>query len=250
MSKLTPPNYSEYNPKNYQEKIHTPSSSREFFTEHLNPVIAEALGKNQPVTVLNIGIGPGHEFDHSEIKENPDLKVIGVDIDHVTLREHTRKRLPQSLLVAADIRHSPFDEKKEFADCGVVTNALMFNPKEVLEMLFASLKPDGKAVLNNSIFELIKPARKARQLAKGCQNFSVPINFGAEVVNFTAIDYSNYQQAEYRKLGTQIYPSTLADAKKMLTLSGFQILDCKQFEYQKNNKSAETTVFLVQKPAQ
>ncbi|MFH1546840.1 MAG: methyltransferase domain-containing protein [Patescibacteria group bacterium] len=246
MNEITPPDYSKYNQENYTKRIRTPSSSRDFFEKCINPIVTEVINKNEKAILLNIGIGPGHEFNHPKIKENPNLKVIGVDIDQATLINHTRSRLPQALLVAANTKNSPF--QKEFADCGVVINALMYNPKEVLQMLFESLKPDGKAILNDTIFERIKEERKASQLASGCKNFPVEINFENETVNFTAIDYTNHERAETRNLGTQIYPTTQNDAEKMFTSSGFEIIKLERIPYEKDGETGKTTVFVVQKP--
>ncbi|MFH0834417.1 MAG: methyltransferase domain-containing protein [Patescibacteria group bacterium] len=268
MVELNKPNYGGIEPPEYEKRIKSPSQERVLFEQLVGPLVEECLAANlgdEKIKLLALGLGYGYELDHPEIKNNPRIQIIGLDISKEMLNEGMRARLADALnqpfLICADNEKLPL--RSEIADCALAVNNMIYKPWYVLRSLHRLLKPGAKCIVNPSIFS---EKRRERILKSGCQLRPTRLVIDADgqerydtdadpiqphdQAQFTmqVVDHRNYIHEKIRACADQVVFSNRAEAEHMITLAGFEIAAKKVITYQKGQREYKSHFYILRKP--
>ncbi len=108
--KLKEPNYAKIQPEEYCERVRSSSQEKALFNEIIKPLVDETisnLSEEKKATMIALGIGYGYEINHSELQENPNLRLVGLDISDKMLAGETRDELTGKFCVCADNANLP-----------------------------------------------------------------------------------------------------------------------------------------------
>lgn len=233
----------------YDAIINTPSKNPAYFHKFHAPVIDEAKihSHNGKVTVLGIASGPGNEFEF--MKDDPNLQVIGFDLDPKFISQaHAKfKSSPARLdFFVGDTRKPPF--KESIADVAIAVNALIYNPGELLEAAYRGLKPGGKLVVNARIFgnEFNKPFYDT-QTERGSTLEDEELEANGKSFKLKVVNYATNKVLP--QLGKQVYFTSEEDLEEFIKAKGFHLDKHDKFHFSSpDNPDNEVEVYTLQKP--
>lgn len=243
---MTEPRFGEI--AEYDNNINTPSKSLAYYSEFHAPVIEEAK-KHSPdgkVTLLGIACGPGNEFEF--MAGDPNLRIIGFDIDPKLIQQARSKFVETKAefeFLVGDTRHPPFE--KDIADVAVAVNAIIYNPSEVLDTALYCLKPGGKLIVNVRIFgnEHNKPFYDT-QLLRGATVEDEELDVNGEKFYLKVVNYATH--GSLPQLGRQVYFTSEQDIERFIAAKGFVIDKHGKFHFASpDNPDNEVEVYTLEK---
>ena len=233
----------------YDARINTPSKSPAYYKAFHAPVIEEAKAHSSDgkVTILGLACGPGNEFEF--MQDDPDLRIIGFDIDPGLIQQARSKFIGTAArfdFFVGDTRHPPYAEG--VADVAVAVNALIYNPGELLDAALYGLKPGGKLVANARIFgnEHNKPFYDT-QLERGATLEDEEIDVNGEKFQFKVVNYATHKLLP--QLGRQVYFTSEGDIERFMVAKGFIVSKHDKFHFPSpDNPDNEIEVYTLEKP--
>ena len=233
----------------YTSKINTPSKYPLYFDRFHKPLVDRALERNrgQPISLVGIACGYGHELDF--LKDRRDVNLWGIDISDTVLIE-ARKRLPNAQLLNHDVRNGQLPYKSESMDAAIAVNAVVYSPEDMLRTMHQSLKPNREAVVNFRNFnnEYNHPFYE-HYLSDGATITDQELRIGKESFILKVLDYRTCRDEKMRSLDRQVYFQSTDDIERFIKTVEFEIVAHDTFHFKSPvNPNNEMDVYTIRKP--
>ncbi|MBY0110763.1 class I SAM-dependent methyltransferase [Patescibacteria group bacterium] len=248
--------YASMGEQQYAAKINTPAKSPEYFDQFHKPMLERLKQKfGTPIGVLDVACGPAFELEF--FTNDPDVILFASDISPDILPQ-VQARLPQAHLFAMDASKSVLADN--IVEMGMLVNAMIYVPADMLKTMYGALKPGGEAALNFRVFS--NPHNKAFydyytthggvitekpytiETPEGSKTFTV------QVLDYTAcVKDDGTPDTDIRQLGEQMYFENIEDVQALLDASGFEVLEHSLFNFSSPvNPDNQVDVFVLKKP--
>lgn len=250
--------YANMSAADYAQRINTPAGIPDYYEQFHAPVLdhARAHSDGQPITVLDIACGPGFELDF--FREDPDVRIIATDISPDILPSVKKRLGEEALVFAADSSYSAL--RPEVADAGMVVNAMVYVPADMLRSMFDALKPGGRCAVNFRVHgNDHNRAFYDHYTERG--GLVIPGTMRDDQGTDKAFDMMNldYRQCmtddalpdeKIRKLGIQTYFTSSADIEEIVAGIGFNAVEHGLFNFASPvNPDNQIDVLVLEKPA-
>ncbi|GEM_PF-3218124 len=241
MAAITP-KYSTFSRRDYEQKINSPSKSKDYFKKFHLPLLEHASQHSDRPIVLDIACGHAHElqfFDPSQ------TVLIGIDVSGPTLSA-AKRRLPEVSFIKADVRDFKLPG---CADVALAVNAVVYVPDLMVSTLADSLSPHGRASIN---FRDVKnPHNKPfydHYLKDGASISPFILEVGREKFTLQVLDYRECGDEKIRSLDRQMYFQGVDDMVRFLEISGLRIISHTPFHFSSPvNPDNEIDVFILER---
>lgn len=240
----------------YAAHINTPAGRVDYYEQFHEPVLAHArelAGARRP-RMLDIACSPGFELDF--IPE--DIEVFATDISPDILPEVQRRLGDRAMFFAADASNTAL--RPGFADAGMMVNAMIYVPGQMLWTMFNALQPGAQCAVNFRSFN--NPNNAVfydHYLERGGILTEADLKVTDDVhLSVVGLDYRGCvtddeppkPDEKLQRLGTQTYLGSVGDMVTLVTASGFEIVSHEPYQFPSPvNPCNEVDVFILQKPA-